>query len=167
MNCFFSLLHTNIKPQTTNPSVMAYQQQQSRIPFVFQGNTFYKTQFDMKNNKGSMGQVLSVYDAPMDGAFIGTIINARYVEQDIFFEKFTITSYSGHTYIYDLNTELLLWFIYAVGMQTIPTKQEIACLEAFTLSTNAASSDNDWMGAFHILDLHEYLPEAQIPTLLK
>jgi len=162
---FLSFTH-NIKHQTTNPSAMA-QQQQQLIPFVFQGNTFYKTQVDMKNNKGSMGQVLSVYDAPMDGAFIGTIINARYIEENILFEKFTITSYAGHTYIYDLNTELLLWFIYAVGMQTIPTKQEIAQLEAFALATNNASSDNDWMGAFHILDLHEYLPEAHLPILLK
>ena len=141
--------------------------QQQRTPFVFQGNVYYKTQVDMRNNKVSTGQVLSVYDSPIDGAFIGTIMNARHVEQDILFEKFTITSYAGHTYIYDLNTELLLWFIYALGMQTIPTKQDIAKLEAFTLSTDTASSDNDWMGAFHILDLHDYLPEAHIPPLLK
>ena len=145
----------------SNSNANAQQQQQERIPFVFQGSVYYKTQINMRNRKTSAGQVLSVYDSPIDGAFIGTILSSRNEDTGLYFDKFTITSFTGHTYIYDANTELLIRFIYTVGMETIPTQQDIERLEEFTRTVDVVNSENDWTGTFHILDLHEPFPQEQ------
>lgn len=147
---------------------MNYQQQQQQlVSFVFQANTYYKSRIDMKNNKVSTGQVLSVYDSPVDGSCIGTILSSRNDETGLYFDKFTITSYSGHTYVYDLNTELLIRFIYTVGMNSIPTQEDIEKLETFNQYVDAVNSDNEWTGALHILNLHEEFPEEQADPVMK
>ena len=139
------------------------QQPQPRIPFIFQGNTYYKSVIDLKKYKVCTGQASVVYNSLVGGGFIGTITNVRHQETDELFDMFTITAYTGHTYTYDFNAELLISFNYAVGMDfSIPTEQDIQKLEDFNQFVLRTNSENNFMGIFHIVDLHELFPQEQV-----
>lgn len=143
-------------------------QEPQRLPFEFQGNTYYRTIIDLKKYKVTTGQVYVVYDSALGGGFIGTIQNTRHEETDELFDVFTITSYAGHTYIYDFNAELLIRFNYAVGMEfSIPTQEEIQKLEDFNQFVIRTNSENNFMGIFHVVDLHELFPQEQVHHILK
>ena len=141
---------------------MICQQPQTRIPFMFQGNTYYKSVIDLKKYKVCTGQASVVYNSLVGGGFIGTITNVRHQETDELFDMFTITAYTGHTYTYDFNAELLISFNYAVGMDfSIPTEQDIQKLEDFNQFVLRTNSENNFKGIFHIVDLHELYPKEQ------
>lgn len=140
------------------------QQQQQRIPFDFQGNTFYKT---LPNITNCSGNVFWVYDSPLGDTFIGHITKAA--DEDTF-DEFTITSYTGHTYYYNLNREELIGFQYMPPGQMIPlpTEEECEKLHAFRHYVKTQLSTKDWdTGIFHLLDLHERFPEEQVEPIMK
>ena len=151
---------------------MNCQQQQQceerRIPFVFQGRVYYKTIVDLKRYKVSTGQASVVYNSQHGGGFIGTFTNVRHEETDELFDVFTITSYTGHTYVYDFKAELLISFNYAVGMDfSIPTQEEIQKLEDFNQFVIRTNSEHNFMGIFHIVDLDERFPQEQVEHFIK
>ena len=101
------------------------QQQPQRIPFDFQGTTYYKITQPINGiiTGNIRRQDLLVYDSEIGGNWIGLIIIDRIhtCDEETFKwafewelrEQFQITSrLRGYTYIYNLNTERLLYFIY-------------------------------------------------------
>ena len=170
-------------------SIIMAQQQQQRIPFVFQGNTFYyKTESiqPQMNTGNELRYQSTVYDSDnAESPCIGHIetmfiYNEETNEWDEINKNLRITSRQRYTYIYDLETEQLLHFIYSfhyiytedgnvVGIQANHnmSPQEIQQLEIFNryiVETNAAT---DMQGVFHILDMDERIPQEQVELGLK
>ena len=163
------------------------QQLNERIPFEFQGTTFYRTRpsqtttliVDTEFNRGN------VYDSEISEQCIGIIVtmrirNEKTKEWNELPRNFTITSsHTGYTYIYDFNTERLLHFIYysqyvysdVYPFVHIQLNRNITPpytkLEEFNKHIIRINEENDSQGAFHILDLHEEFPEEQFEPVLK
>ena len=162
------------------------QQPNERTPLSFQGTTFYceepSNRINSVNTEFNTG---NVYDSKNGGKCIGMIDILRVCDEETkewdLLKNFTITSSdTGYTYIYDLNTERLLHFIYYsqyvysgvypfvhIQINRNITPQHYTKLEEFNKHIIGINKKTDSQGAFHILDLHDKFPEEQFEPVLK
>ena len=144
------------------------QQTTSREMFEFQGLVFYKNIIlDLSTyKKPTIKEINPVFNS--NGDFVGQISWGHDPMTFEPYKQFVIISNPGHHYIYNLETEKLIHFQYALGWEgRMPTHHEIEKLETFTSFVNENTDSTLYMGVFHTLDFEEIFPEQQIQLFLK